>query len=66
MQLKQESLNLQADWKWSSYNAHAFGKHDPILDEHSQYTELANNKESRQKHHRQMIQGYMEENDLVF
>ena len=63
--VKAKIVKSPKNWKWSSYNAHAFGEFDPILDEHPQYTELGNDKATRQKHHRQMIQDYMEKHGLV-
>ena len=63
--VKAKIVKSPSDWKWSSYNAHAFGNYDPILDEHVQYAELGNDKATRQMHHRKMIQNYMEEYGLV-
>ena len=53
-----------ADWRWSSYNAHAFGKEDPILDFHPLYLLLGDTPEERQEAYRKMVHDCIEEKGL--
>ena len=64
--VKAKMVKSPRDWKWSSYLAHAFGKYDSILDKHTSYLNVSDDDAVQQKHHRQMIQHYMEENGLQF
>jgi putative transposase len=53
------------DWKWSSYNAHAFGTEDRVLDFHPLYEELGKNFIERRQNYRNMVYGQMEEKGLL-
>jgi len=41
-------------WQWSSYNAHAFGKEDRVLDIHPLYNEIGRDATERQQNYRDM------------
>jgi putative transposase len=40
------------DYKWSSYNVYAYGKADPLIDEHPIYKGLSKNERERRKRYR--------------
>ena len=44
-----------ADYKWSSYGAHAFGRPDDLLREHSCYLALGENGEERRGAYRELF-----------
>jgi len=52
------------DWKWSSYNHHALGKEDPILDPHPLLDELAPTKEECQQQYQEITENNMQEKGL--
>ena len=52
-------------WQWSSYNAHAFGKEDRVLDIHPLYNEIGRDATERQQNYRDMVYGQMEEKGLL-
>lgn len=53
------------DWEWSSYNAHAFGKENRVLDFHSLYEDLGQDSLERRENYRKMVYGQMEEKGLL-
>lgn len=53
------------DYKWCSYSAYAYGKRDPILDEHPIYTELSKDEAERRKKYREFVKGMLRERDAM-
>ena len=49
------------DYRWSSYNAYAYGKKDIIADEHSIYKELSKDETERRKKYREFVKGMIKE-----
>ncbi len=49
------------DYKWSSYNAYAYGKKDSIIDEHPIYRELSKDEGERRKKYRELVKGMIKE-----
>ena len=47
------------DYKWSSYRVYAFGKKDPVLDEHPIYLELSTEEKERRKAYREFVKGML-------
>lgn len=45
------------EYRWSSYNAYAYGRADRITDEHSIYRELSDNESERRKRYRDFVKG---------
>jgi len=46
-------------YPWSSYRVYAYGKKDPVLDEHPIYQELATDQKERRKAYRQLVKGML-------
>ena len=49
------------EYKWSSYNAYAYGKKDFIIDEHPIYRGLSKEKTERRKKYREFVKGMIKE-----
>jgi len=49
------------DYKWSSYNAYAYGKKDIIVDEHPIYKGLSKDEAERRKRYREFVKGMIKE-----
>lgn len=49
------------DYKWSSYKAYAYGKKDPIVDEHPIYKNLSEDEGERRKKYREFVKGMIKE-----
>jgi putative transposase len=47
------------DYKWSSYNAYAYGKKGQLIDEHPIYDELSKNETERRKRYREFVKGML-------
>jgi len=47
------------DYNWSSYRVYAFGKKDPVLDEHPIYLELSTEEKERRKAYREFVKGML-------
>ncbi len=62
--LRCKQINDPSLWNWSSYNAHAYGKEDHILDFHPLYNELGSTPEKRQSYYRKMAQDRLREKGL--
>lgn len=45
------------DYKWSSYNTHAYGKKDDIVDEHPIYKGLSKKEGERRNRYRELVKG---------
>jgi len=43
------------DYKWSSYHAYAYGKRDPLVDEHHIYTNLSTDERERRNNYREFV-----------
>ena len=53
------------DYKWSSYNAYAYGKRDALIDEHPIYKELSKSEADRRKKYREFIRGMLRDKDAM-
>ena len=49
------------DYRWSSYNAYAYGKKDLIVDEHPFYKALSKDEGDRRKKYREFVKGMIKE-----
>lgn len=49
------------EYKWSSYNAYAYGKRDLLVDEHQIYTNLSTDERERRNNYREFVKGMMKE-----
>ena len=47
------------DYKWSSYNAYAYGKKDSVVEKHSIYKELSKDEAERRKRYREFMIGML-------
>jgi len=53
------------DYKWSSYNTYAYGKKDPMLEEHPIYKELSKNETERRKQYRDFVKGMLKDKNAM-
>ncbi len=53
------------DYKWSSYNAYAYGKKDMFVEKHPIYNNLSANETERRKKYREYIRGMLREKDAM-
>lgn len=53
------------DYKWSSYNAYAYGKKDTIVDEHPIYKQLSEDIAERRKKYREFVKGFLKEKNAM-
>lgn len=53
------------NYKWSSYNAYAYGKKDTIVDEHSIYIELSTDSTERRKKYREFVKGFLKDKNAM-
>jgi len=53
------------DYKWSSYNAYAYGKKDAIIDEHPIFDSLAGSDAERRRKYREFIKGMVKEKNMM-
>ncbi len=49
------------EYRWSSYNAYAYGKKDFVVDEHPIYRELSKGKTERRKKYREFVKGMIKD-----
>ena len=49
------------DYRWSSYNAYAYGKEDKITDEHLIYRRLSDEETERRKAYREFVKGMLKD-----
>ncbi len=52
-------------YRWSSYNAYAFGKNNPLLDEHPIYSTLSEDEAERRKKYEELVKGMLLEKDAM-
>ncbi len=52
-------MKVPMDYKWSSYNAYAYGKKDSVVEKHSIYKELSKDEIERRKRNREFIRGML-------
>ena len=52
-------------YKWSSYNTYAYGKKDPLTDEHPIYKELSKNETERKKKYREFVKGMLKDKNAM-
>lgn len=53
------------DYRWSSYNAYAYGRNDLWVDEHPIYQELSRDKAERRKRYREFVSGMLRTRDAM-
>jgi putative transposase len=53
------------DYRWSSYNAYAYGKKDILIDEHPIYKELSKDETEQRKKYREFIRGMVKEKNAM-
>jgi len=53
------------NYKWSSYNAYAYGKKDKIVDEHSIYKELSKDVSERRKKYREFVKEFLKDKNAM-
>jgi putative transposase len=53
------------DYPWSSYRAYAYGKKDPLIDEHPIYRELSQDESNRRKRYREFVRGMWRSKDAM-
>lgn len=53
------------DYKWSSYNTYAYGKKDPIVDEHPIYRNLSEEEKERRKKYRDFVRQMQKEKQAM-
>ncbi len=49
------------DYRWSSYNAYAYGRRDHLVDEHPIYDGLSQDEAERRKKYREFVRGMLRE-----
>jgi len=49
------------DYRWSSYNAYAYGKTDHVVSEHPMYRDLSDDENERKKKYREFVRGMLRE-----
>jgi putative transposase len=52
-------------YRWSSYNAYAYGKVDPITDKHPIYNKLSSEENERRRNYREFVKGMLREKDAL-
>jgi len=55
--VRAKAVDDPKDYKWSSYNAYAYGKKDLIIDEHPIYKRLSNKETERREKYRDFVKG---------
>jgi putative transposase len=53
------------DYLWSSYQAHAYGKGDVLVDEHPVYPKLTGEERERRKKYREFVRGMLKEREAM-
>lgn len=53
------------EYRWSSYNAYAYGKRDILIDEHSIYQNFAKDALERGRKYRDFVRGMLEEKEAM-
>src|SRR3972149_3872162 len=53
------------DYKWSSYNAYAYGKGDSLVDEHLIYKDLSKDETQRRKKYREFVKGMLKDKNAM-
>lgn len=53
------------DYRWSSYNAYAYGKKDIIVNEHSIYKGLSKGEGERKKKYREFVRGMIKDKNAM-
>lgn len=49
------------EYRWSSYNAYAYGRKDLLLDEHPIYEQLSADEKERRQKYRELVKGMLQE-----
>lgn len=53
------------EYKWSSYNAYAYGKKDPLVDEHPIYRNISEEEKERRKKYREFVKQMLKEKQAM-
>lgn len=53
------------DYRWSSYNAYAYGKGDVIVDKHHIYKRLSADEAQRRRQYRELVRGMIKKNKAM-
>lgn len=53
------------NYKWSSYNTYAYGKKDPLTDEHPIYNALSKDETERRQKYREFVKGMLKEKNAM-
>jgi putative transposase len=53
------------NYRWSSYNAYAYGKTDRVVSEHLIYSELSDDEDERMKKYRDVVKGMLRERSAM-
>ena len=62
--LRNKAVDSPEKWRWSSYNAHAYGHEDQVLDFHKMYLDLGQTPQQRQQAYREMIADHIAKQGL--
>ena len=62
--LRNKAVDSPEKWRWSSYNAHAYGHEDQVLDFHKMYLDLGQTPQERQQTYREMIADHIAKQGL--
>lgn len=57
--------HVHNDYKWSSYNAYAYGKADEITDKHPIYKSLSGNESERLKKYMDFVKRMIRDNKAM-
>lgn len=55
--IRAKMVNDPGEYRWSSYNAYAYGKNDPLLDRHIIYESLSKDERRRLRMYRDFVHG---------
>jgi putative transposase len=53
------------DYRWSSYNAYAYGRKDSLVDGHPIYQELSKDESDRRRRYREFVRGMLRSRDAM-
>lgn len=62
--VRAQMVDHPGDYRWSSYHANAYGKPDPRLTPHDEYTRLGSNSSQRQHAYRELFRHHMDNETL--
>jgi putative transposase len=62
--IRANMVNSPGHYRWSSYRYNAQGKDDPIVTEHSLYTDLGKTKVSRRENYKELFKAHIDPDQL--